>query len=629
MQARHWRVILTLTVSALIRCPLPAAEPDLPPLFYAVISDTQKPDGDELKDFLWAVGQVNELAPAFVLVPGDLTNTGTDAQYENFMRVASILKPPVYVAVGNHEAPCGEEIYRSRFTRHTGQQPYYHRQLGGWHLFVLDSVRFKDGKLMHDGEIDADQMAWLRAELAKVDPAAPVFLSLHHPLIQRDGLINYPELLGAFAGHNLLYTVTAHFHRNRHHQDANAIHHFVTGALSFSCSKDCGIGYRLISTVGRDLWTAWIETTDAKPLALVHRAQGPWRGEMQADPGLPEGLAGPLCVRLTYRGQGVVLRLRRSALGEKPAARAVPSTNQPPAPETIEVDDEGNTVRLRLPPADEPATAFVPLPRTRSSGGARKIESLSLSVPDGASVEDFRIYETSARWEQYRLKRPGETKCEVTLHHPRPDSRVARGTVPVLATIRGRPDGLTPQLIIDGRLVIPAAGDYVAALFDVNGLQGKGYGFKNSLYANGEFIALLPMDRDITEWEKLAYPLPRSAWEGAEEEPWFMITAGTPTDGTGANPAENNEDYLTRNVALFDGSGYLRDQALPPARIRLVGDNRPDAETFFRCRPSVSFEPSDWQALLHAWNTVDLAPGEHSVTVRIGGAAASVTVTVE
>ncbi|MBT3290960.1 MAG: hypothetical protein HN380_26685, partial [Victivallales bacterium] len=64
-----------------------SAQPVPPPLFYAVVSDTQKPADDPLEGLKHTVEQVNQMAPAFVLMPGDLTNRGSVAEYENVTKV--------------------------------------------------------------------------------------------------------------------------------------------------------------------------------------------------------------------------------------------------------------------------------------------------------------------------------------------------------------------------------------------------------------------------------------------------------------------------------------------------------------------------------------------------------------
>jgi hypothetical protein len=376
---RRCRAILCalLVVAALL--PLAwAAEP--PPLFYAVISDTQKGDDDPFAEFAWAIEQVNELRPEFVLMPGDLTNTGTDNQYMNFMEVAERCQVPIYYCVGNHGAVPGEDGYRGRFTHYTGQPTWYHRKLGGWHLFALDSARFVEGKLQHDGEIGLEELDWLSAQLARMGPCQPVFLAEHHPLsVKPDGLQNAAELLELFRNRYLAYTVAGHFHRNGHDVDDRGVHHFITGSLSFSTRPaECGIGYRLISTVGTDLWTAWVETDEELPLAPWYEVDGPgplhgkWRTDLPGD--APDD--GGLAVGVRYSGDGLRVRF---GVG-------------PP---------------VELPPTRPAATALVILSSVQSRRIARaKTPAVWIRPLGEARLERVALFHTSADWEHYGLREP-------------------------------------------------------------------------------------------------------------------------------------------------------------------------------------------------------------------------------
>ncbi len=374
---RRRRAIVCIMLLAAVLLPAAwSAEP--PPLFYAVIADTQKGDDDPFAQFAWAIEQVNELRPEFVLMPGDLTNTGTDNQYTNFMKVANRCQVPVYYCVGNHGAVPGPENYRARFTQYTGQPTWYHQVLGGWHLFVLDSARFADGKLQHDGEIGQEQLGWLAGELARTKPCEPIFLAEHHPIsVKPDGLQNADRLMALFEGHYLAYTVTAHFHRNRHDVADNGIHHFITGSLSFSTRPaECGIGYRLISTVGNDLWTAWIETDDGPPLVPWHRADGPgalhgkWRTDLPAE--APEDAR--FAIRVRYSGDG--LRVR-----------------------------SGAGLSIDLPPTRQAATALAILSPTQSRRIARSEGPALWIRPLGdVQLDNVTVCATSADWQRYELR---------------------------------------------------------------------------------------------------------------------------------------------------------------------------------------------------------------------------------
>ena len=103
MTTRLFRMCVALAV-ALCCCTSAVAGSAAGPLFFVVASDTQKGDNNPFKDFRRAVEQINTLDADFVLMPGDLANTGSANQYENFMKVAREIVAPTWFAIGNHDA---------------------------------------------------------------------------------------------------------------------------------------------------------------------------------------------------------------------------------------------------------------------------------------------------------------------------------------------------------------------------------------------------------------------------------------------------------------------------------------------------------------------------------------------
>jgi hypothetical protein len=373
---RSSRILFVALILLVAAAALWAADP--PPLFYGVISDTQRPPTDPLPELQWAVGQLNAIGPDFVLWPGDLTNGGAEAEYQNVMRQAKRLTVPMYCLPGNHDTAPGEAGYRARFKQLTGQPTWQDVRVGGWHVILLDSIRFVDGKLQHDGVIGQEEMSWLKSDLAGIKPDEPIILAEHHPFtLPNDGLTNSKAVLDLFADRDLLYTVTGHMHYNRHAEDPGGIHHFITGALSFSCApKECRLGYRLISTVGRDLWTAWIETTNPAPLEQWVAMPGPGalRTAFPISLPAPTGTGAQVAVRLRYSGDGLALRWGR------------------------------RTVQ-RLPAATQPATAVVVLtPETSATLLAGPSEALTVRPVGKADLESVEVYRTGAKWEHYELK---------------------------------------------------------------------------------------------------------------------------------------------------------------------------------------------------------------------------------
>ncbi len=349
-----------------------AAGAQPPPLFYAVLSDTQKGDNDPFADFRWAVEQVNALRPQFVLFPGDLTNEGTISQYEHWLAVRRDLQVPLYACPGNHEGSPGPQEYSRQFSRFLGRPTYYRQLLPGWTLIALDGVCFKETKLQHEGCVSAEQRAWLRAQLAAMPPPRPVLVMCHFPLLPAwRQLANASEVLDCFCDHYLVYTIAGHLHANTQGWDDHGRLHLVTSSLSFAGPPD-GIGYRLLSTVGLDLYTAWVRRDVQEPLTLLAEKVG--AEALTVPPPVGEQ---SLAVRVAYDGGPLRLRLTGPSGGEWAGI---------------------------LPFAPVSTQALIPLQgprRTRLSGSGPL--RLSVEPLTSAQVQHLALYSTSLTWEHCRL----------------------------------------------------------------------------------------------------------------------------------------------------------------------------------------------------------------------------------
>jgi 3',5'-cyclic AMP phosphodiesterase CpdA len=96
----------------------------------------------------------------------------------------------------------------------------------GWVFLILDSV-VKDGKGGYEGGVDADQIQWLKNQLAGIPPETPLVISLHIPLLTTEAqilrgataanepgevVVNSKEVLGLFHHHNLKLVLQGHLH---------------------------------------------------------------------------------------------------------------------------------------------------------------------------------------------------------------------------------------------------------------------------------------------------------------------------------------------------------------------------------------------------------------------------------
>lgn len=148
------------------------------------------------------------------------------------------LQPAAVAVVGNHDLvgamPQGgeppEPDPRAAFREALGVTHTYRSfDAGGYHVILLDSVEITRDELKYRGHIDAAQLAWLKGDLAAVDPATPIVLVTHMPLLtsfyqategqekpapRNRVVVNNRDVLAAFEGHRLHLVLQGHLHVN-------------------------------------------------------------------------------------------------------------------------------------------------------------------------------------------------------------------------------------------------------------------------------------------------------------------------------------------------------------------------------------------------------------------------------
>ena len=134
-------------------------------------------DADPLERFAAAVESVRSMpqAPDAVLVSGDLTEHGADAECEAVRETLATLDVPFHVLPGNHDVR--EPIRRAFELPGEADEPIqYAVDLGPLRLVVLDTtIPGEDA-----GALDADRLGWLDAALAE-EPDALTVIAMHHP----------------------------------------------------------------------------------------------------------------------------------------------------------------------------------------------------------------------------------------------------------------------------------------------------------------------------------------------------------------------------------------------------------------------------------------------------------------
>jgi len=213
----------------------------LTPFSFVQLSDAHvgfngPPDPLGTKAFERAVEMINALpkAPDLVLFTGDLVHDTEEKdvhaqRMKQFLEISGRMKVGKVVYVpGEHDAGLDAgQMYREFFG-----ESYYSFDHRGIHFIALDNVS------REKPEIGAEQLAWLRRDLARFPKTAPIVVFTHRPLFDlkpewewftSDG-DEVTNLLAPYENVTVLY---GHIHRDHEHQDGHT-HHYAARSLIFA-----------------------------------------------------------------------------------------------------------------------------------------------------------------------------------------------------------------------------------------------------------------------------------------------------------------------------------------------------------------------------------------------------------
>jgi 3',5'-cyclic AMP phosphodiesterase CpdA len=157
--------------------------------------------------------------PDIVVITGDLTECGLDAEYANFARlVRKFLPMPVYVIPGNHDRRGAFREGLAHLPGVTSDPHYVQYAVEDYpvRLVMLDSLVPGAGH----GELNAEQLSFLDRTLA-AQPHKPTIVALHHPPfvcgiahMDRINLRDSPAFTSVIARHRQVERIICgHHHR--------------------------------------------------------------------------------------------------------------------------------------------------------------------------------------------------------------------------------------------------------------------------------------------------------------------------------------------------------------------------------------------------------------------------------
>ena len=147
----------------------------------------------------------------FVILTGDLSESGDRASLDAIKHALDQLKVPYYAASGNHETTWSESGVMD-FTRVFGDSRFAFSHAGAYF------IGFNSGPVirMADGHVAPQDIAWLKYNLDSVSAAGsttPIFVFTHYPLRNGD-VDNWYEVTDVLREHNVQCVMGGHYHRN-------------------------------------------------------------------------------------------------------------------------------------------------------------------------------------------------------------------------------------------------------------------------------------------------------------------------------------------------------------------------------------------------------------------------------
>jgi len=118
--------------------------------------------------------------PDFMIHTGDITQSSKAAEFDTAVQVMKGANVgPVFYVPGEHDFSLDDGAqYKQRFGKGTAGNGWYSHNYKGVHFVGLNNVVQVDAM----GNMGADQLAWLKADLAGLSASTPVVVFAHIPL---------------------------------------------------------------------------------------------------------------------------------------------------------------------------------------------------------------------------------------------------------------------------------------------------------------------------------------------------------------------------------------------------------------------------------------------------------------
>jgi 3',5'-cyclic AMP phosphodiesterase CpdA len=129
------------------------------------------------------VSKINALPakPAFMIHTGDISHLSLESQFDDADRIISQTRLDVHYVPGEHDMlDSDQSFYRNRYGKGAKGAGWYSFSADGVHFIgLVNVVDLKAGGL---GNLGAEQLEWLEADLKDRSPSTPIVVFAHIPL---------------------------------------------------------------------------------------------------------------------------------------------------------------------------------------------------------------------------------------------------------------------------------------------------------------------------------------------------------------------------------------------------------------------------------------------------------------
>ena len=190
--------------------------------------------GELLSD---AVVQVNASEGVdFVMFSGDMIDIPKRSQLMDFISIVKTLNVPWYITFGNHDVDFDGKFTKSDFLKIVGAHNlnftetssyYAFKPKKGFKVIVLDTMI--TSRVTANGEISAEQLAWLDEEVKKTPDNDVIVIFQHVPVVEpysneQHKLLNDTEVLKHLYNYSRpLIVLAGHYHGTKVIQDGNLL----------------------------------------------------------------------------------------------------------------------------------------------------------------------------------------------------------------------------------------------------------------------------------------------------------------------------------------------------------------------------------------------------------------------